>query len=285
MATTAITLVKKVKNLPPVSEAALKLLSLLEQFSVDNNDVVQVLKYDNVLTAKLLKACNSASLGLGDSVSSVDEAVFILGHEQILHIVMTLAFGGAMTASSLGNAMEVSVLWQHSLVSAMASEILLEKVPELDAKANVAFTASLLHDIGKLVLGQTLSAEELSEIRDRIERKQIPVTEAEKEVVGVDHGEVGAALLDNWRLPENIVEAVANHHRPVLKPNPRLSTLVHICNSLAHHSNPTPGQTIHDLRIAEEVVGQFDITGEKMDSMTAAVRESFERVDSFMALV
>jgi putative nucleotidyltransferase with HDIG domain len=282
---TAIALVQKVKNFPPVSQAALKMISLLDKASVDNDDIVQVLKYDNVLTAKLLKACNAPSFGLGEPVASVDQAVLYLGHEQIHHIVMTLAFGSVMTVASLPYTMEVNDLWQHSVITATAVETVLDQVPQLEANTSVAFTASLLHDIGKLVFGQALTAEQLSEIRDLADRKQISGTAAEKEILGVDHAETGAALLQNWRLPESIVEAVGNHHRPALKPEPRLSTVVHISNVIAHQANPPPGQNPHDLRLADEVAAQFGLNAEKLEGMSAAAKESFEHVDRFMAMV
>jgi putative nucleotidyltransferase with HDIG domain len=281
---TAIALVQKLKNLPPVSQAALKLLSLLDRSSVDNDNIVQVLKYDNVLTAKLLRACNAPSFGLADPVASVDQAVLILGHQQILHIVMMLSFKGVMVDSSMANSMETDQLWEHSVLSAVAAETVLDQLPDLDAKANVAFTASLLHDIGKLVMARTLTTEEMTEIRDRAERKQIPGTESEREVVGMDHGEVGAALLKSWRLPEDIVEAVANHHRPVLKPEVRLSALVHVTNAIAHNASQTPGQNLHDLKIADNVATAFGINAQKTESMAEAVRKSSEQVERFMAM-
>jgi putative nucleotidyltransferase with HDIG domain len=281
---TAITLVQNVKNLPPVSQAALKLISLLDRTSTDNDEVVQVLKYDTVLTAKLLKACNAPSFGLGEAVSSVDQAVLILGHEQILHTVITLAFGSVMAAPSQAFTEGANELWQHSLTAATAAETVLNHLPGLNAQPNVAFTAGLLHDIGKLVFAQTLSAEQLAEIRDRAERKLISGTDAEREVLGIDHGETGAALLQSWRLPESIVEAVANHHRPVLKPEIRLSVLVHIVNAVAHHADPFPGQNSHDLKIDHVVGKDLGINSEKLEAIVADARRSVERVNCFMAV-
>jgi putative nucleotidyltransferase with HDIG domain len=281
---TAITLIQNVKNLPPVSQAALKLISLLDQSSTDNDDVVQVLKYDTVMTAKLLKACNAPAFGLSEPVSSVDEAVFILGHEQILHTVITLAFGSVMTTPSPAFTAGANELWQHSLIAATATETVLGYLPSLNAQPNAAFTAALLHDIGKLVFAQTLSAEQLAEIRDRAERKGISGTDAEKEVLGTDHGETGAVLLQSWRLPEGIVEAVANHHRPVLKPEAPLSVLVHIANAVSHHADPVPGQNSHDLKIADGVAREYGINSEKLETIVAEARQSFERVERFMAM-
>ena len=281
---TAIALVQKVKNLPTVSHAALKLISLLDKPSVDNDEIVQIIKYDNVLTAKLLRACNAPSFGLGESVSSVDQAVLILGHTQIFHIVMTLAFGSVMTVSTLPYTIEMNELWEHSLVTAMASQIVLDEVPELNSEANIAFTANLLHDIGKMVLAQTVKTEELSEIRDRISRKQISGTEAEKEVLELDHAEVGAALLQSWRLPENICEAVGNHHRPVITTRPPLSVEVHLANAVAHRAKPPPGQSIHDTLIADNVATGLKINEEKLAGMAKTFGESSEQMDRFMAM-
>jgi len=281
---TAITLIQNVKNLPPVSQAALKLISLLDQPSTDNDDVVQVLKYDTVMTAKLLKACNAPSFGLSESVSSVDQAVFILGHEQILHTVITLAFSSVMTTPSPAFAAGANELWQHSLIAATAIETVLRHLPDLNAQPNAAFTAALLHDIGKLVFAQTLSTSQLAEIRDCAERKLISGTDAEREVLGIDHGETGAALLQSWRLPENIVEAVANHHRPVLRPKGNLSVLVHIVNAVAHQADPVPGQNSHDLKIADAIGKEFGLSPEKLEMIVLDARQSFKSADRFMAM-
>lgn len=281
---TAIALVQNVKNLPPVSQAALKLIGLLDRSSTDNQEVIQVLKYDTVLTAKLLKVCNAPSFGLGEPVSSVDHAVFMLGHEQILHTVLTLAFGSVMATPTHAFTAGANELWQHSLIAASAAEAVFNHLPGLNAQPTVAFTAALLHDIGKLVFAQTLSAEQLAEIRDQTERKLISGSDAEREVLGTDHGETGAALLQSWRLPASIVEAVAHHHRPVLKPEPRLSVLVHIANAVAHHSDTVPGQNSHDLKIAEAVDQDLGINAKKLEVIVADARQSLKRMNRFMSV-
>jgi HD-like signal output (HDOD) protein len=167
---TAHELVAKVKNLPPVSQAALKLVNLLDQPAVSNSEVVLVLKCDNVLTAKLLRACNSPYFGLSEPISSVDQAVLILGHQQILHIVLTLAFGSAMVVPLPGYAVEAKELWRHSLITATAAEVLVDDLTELNVETPVAFTVGLLHDIGKLVLGQALTPDLQAAVRNRVER-------------------------------------------------------------------------------------------------------------------
>src|SRR5689334_15448869 len=95
-------LVARIKNLPPASQAATRLVNLLGQKTVSNEDLVEVLSCDSVLTAKLLRACNSPISGLMEPVSSVDQAVFILGHDQILQLVLSLGFGKTMAVRLTG---------------------------------------------------------------------------------------------------------------------------------------------------------------------------------------
>ena len=277
-------IINKVKNLPPISQAALKLVSLLEQASVSNDEVVQVIKCDNVLTAKLLRACNSPYFGLEEPVSSVDQAVFILGHQQILHIVLTLAFGSAMVVPLPGYAVEANELWRHSLITATAAEIVAAEAYDLNIETPVAFTVGLLHDIGKLVMSQALTPEIQAEVRTLIEQQSCSRSEAEKNILGTDHGEVGACLLQGWHLPEDILEAVANHHRPVLKPRPRLSVVTHVANCLAHLAGSAPGWDGFAVRVEPAAVSALEINESRLEGMVVNVRESFERVDQFMSM-
>lgn len=281
---TAQELVAKVKNLPPVSFAALKLVNLLDQPAVSNDEVVQVLKCDNVLTAKLLRACNSPYFGLEEPVSSVDQAVFLLGHQQILHIVLTLAFGSAMVVPLPGYAVEANELWRHSLVAATAAELVVTELPDLNTDASVAFTTGLLHDIGKLVMGQALTPDTQTDIRKRVEEGGLARSEAELEILGTDHGAVGACLLQGWHVPEDIVESVANHHRPVLVPRPRLSVVTHLSNCLAHLAGSAPGWDGYAVRVNDGIGPALGLDRDRLDSLVAQVRDSFDRVDQFMTM-
>jgi putative nucleotidyltransferase with HDIG domain len=277
---TAHEMVAKARSLPPVSQAALKLVALLDRPDAGNEQVVEVLKHDSVLTAKLLRACNSPAMGLEEPVTSVDQAVFFLGHNQIFQLVTTLAFGGAMAVELPGYSIQASELWRHSLIAASAAEIVIRNDVEV-ADAATGFTAGLLHDIGKLVMGQLLDDELRSAIRGRIAMGRAS-SEAEREVVGTDHAEVGACLLHVWRVPEEIVEAVANHHHPVLEPAVRLSAVAYIANCLAHLVGAAPGWEAYALRGDERVVGHLAINAEKLERMIISVRDSFEHLEQFM---
>ena len=277
-------LVDRVKNLPPVSQAALKLVNLLDQPEADNDEIVNAIKCDNILTAKLLRACNSPYFGLDEPVASVDQAVLILGHQQILHIVLTLAFGSAMVVSLPGYAVEASELWRHSLITAAAAEIIVVEASGINVEKPVAFTVGLLHDIGKLVLSQALTPDLQAAIRHLIEGRQISRSEAEKLVLGTEHGEVGACLLQAWHLPEEIIEATANHHAPVVEPVAKLSTVTHVANCLAHLAGSAPGWDGFAVRVNPAAVTALGIDEHRIEPLVAEVRASFDKVDQFMSM-
>ena len=281
---TAQEIIHKVKNLPPISQAALKLVNLLEQASISNDEIVEVIKCDNVLTAKLLRACNSPYFGLDEPVSSVDQAVLMLGHQQILHIVLTLAFGSAMVVPLPGYAVEANELWRHSLITATAAEIVASEAYDLNVEAPVAFTVGLLHDIGKLVMSQAITPEIQHEIRQLVEQHGCSRTEAERNILGADHGEIGACLLKNWNLPEEILEAVANHHHPVCDPRPKLSVITHVANCLAHLAGSAPGWDGFATRVNAQAVAALNLDEARLEGMVSHVRDAFERVDQFMTM-
>jgi putative nucleotidyltransferase with HDIG domain len=256
----------------------------LDQPAVSNEDVVTVLKYDDVLTAKLLRACNSPYFGFDEQVSSVEQAVMILGHQQILHMVLSLAFGGAMSTRLPGYAIEAKELWFHSLSTAVAAEHLARSGLPMEVEPPVAFTAGLLHDIGKLALHQVLDTGTQTAIRDCIIQQRLPRNVAEREILGTDHCEVGARLLETWRLPVEIVEAVAHHHSPVGTPQPKLSAVIHVSNCLVHLIGSTLGWECYAVIADAGANEALGITPEKLECLMISVHDSAQQVEHFMKL-
>jgi putative nucleotidyltransferase with HDIG domain len=279
---TAKEIASKAANLAAVTPSVLKLIGLLKQSGLANEDVVEVLKHDTVLTAKLLRACNSPSLGFAEPISSVNQAVLLLGYQQILQMVFALTFRETLIAPLSGYAVEANELWRHSLIVAVASELVSHSRPGLNAEPAMAFTAGLLHDIGKLAINQALTPESQAAIRCWNAEHGASRLEAERGVLGTDHAEVGGYLLNLWRLPEEIVEAVANHHDPVLEPRCRLSCVVYLANCLAHLAGSAPGCEADALKMQSRVTTAFELTPETLEGLVIQVRESCERAESLM---
>jgi putative nucleotidyltransferase with HDIG domain len=281
---TAREIVSNLKALRPVSQAAVMLMRMLDQPELNNEAIVESLKRDIVLTARVLKTCNSSFFGFRDGIESVDQAVLLLGHKQLTSIVLSLSVGDTLDVRLEAYGFEAKDLWRHSVSTAAVAEILAqdELIPNLDPSA--AFTAGLLHDIGKLAFTQILAPDLLSRVRHEISEHGFSRIEAEREVIGTDHAEVGAFLLSEWRIPGKIVEAVANHHRPVLKPELCLSAVTCIANSIAHLAGSSPGWEAYAIRVDPVLIESLKLTPERVEMLTIAARESFGSIEQILNL-
>jgi len=283
---TAHELVARTRNLPQIPEVALKLVELLDELESNNLEIVELVKSDAVLTTKLLRICNSSAFALADVVSSVDQAVLLLGHSQVLSLVLSLTFGSTMTGALPGYAIEVNGLWRHAFAAATAAEILVNRGPAAPGMdASVAFTAGLLHDIGKLVMANELSAGTHAAIQKHMSGEGLGSIEAEREFLGTDHAEVGACLLHIWRLPDAIVEAAANHHRPVLEPEPQLSAITHVANRIAHLAEAEPDLAAYAFNGHERVAQVFGLDAKEQGELVAGVRKSTVRAKELLVMV
>ncbi len=282
---TAHELVAKARNLPPVSEAALKLIGLLGRPETANDEIVGLLRSDSLLTARLLRACNSPAFGLDEPVTSVDQAVFLLGYKQIHSLVLSLAFGSTLATPLPAYAIKANGLWRHALLTATATEAAVKRGLNPAVDPSIAFTVGLLHDIGKLVMAQALTRETEAAIRNHMAGEGLGSVEAEREVLGTDHAEVGSCLLYIWRLPDLIVEAAANHHRPVVQPTPRLSAIAHLANRVAHLADDEAAPRTYAFNAEEPVVQAFEFSPTDQANLIADLRNAAEKVKGLMAVV
>jgi len=280
---TANEIIARVKDLPVVSETARKLTMQLNQPDLHRDELVETVRCDNVLTAKLLRVCNSAGCGVREPVVSVDQALLILGDNAIFRMVCAIGFGAALGLRASGHDTEASDLWTHSLSTGIGSEYLAEVESYGDFLPSAAFTAGLLHDIGKTVINKVLTPKARADIRAKISSELLPPFAAEKAVLGTDHSEVGACLLQRWSLPESIVEAVANHHSPVTRPAIQLSAVVYLANCAALFSGAAPGW---EARLAQANNTSAEALGmdvKKVEQIVSGIHDAMQTLPQFQA--
>jgi putative nucleotidyltransferase with HDIG domain len=283
---TATDIINQIKDLPTVPETARKLTKLLSEPDTHREELIQTLRCDNVMTAKLLRVCNSVHTGLSSPVGSLDQAVLLLGDNAIYRMVCAIGFGAAMGFSMPGHAVEANGLWGHSLTTGMGAEYLTEIEAYGDFQPSIAFTAGLLHDIGKHVLNQILTPKYRAEIRTRISQEAHSRVEAEKAVLGTNHAEIGACLLQKWTLPDIIIEAVANHHAPVIQPVVQLSAVVYLANNAAHLAGPTAGACdAFALRPGPSVAELLGLKQERLEQMVASVHGAMKSANQFLSVM
>jgi HD-like signal output (HDOD) protein len=190
------------KDLPTLTGNIIELVRILSSEDIDMNKVLELVKKDPVLVIKMLKIVNSSIYGLPRKVESVEMIVSLLGTKKIRDIILT-----ASVMDVINNVNDS--LWNHSFsTSILVSEIInKEKIA-----VSPGFTiAALVHDIGQIVLS-LFNSKGASMARKIMEEENIPLHEAEKQVIGVDHALVGSWLLEIWGLDESLIYPVAYHH-------------------------------------------------------------------------
>lgn len=223
-------IMEEVNTFPSIPGSASELLSVLRNPEVEIDRIEQVLRTDPGLTANILKLTNSSYFGFANRIGSIRQAVLLLGHVRLRQIVMVSCVNSVMDGPVAGYELPIGALWDHSIAVSVAAEGL---VRELEIRnAEEIFTAALLHDLGKLILGKYV--ERHAEAFDSISDKEMPHELVEKEILGIDHAEVGAVLLEAWGLPEGIVAAVRWHHDPESAGRPQTMTdIVHMADVLS----------------------------------------------------
>jgi putative nucleotidyltransferase with HDIG domain len=219
----------QIEAFPGMPTTAAKLLPLLENYDSTASEIESILKYDPGLTANILKLTNSAYFGIPTRISSVRQAIVLLGWKRLLQVVMTICMSPLMNKTIPGYDLPRGALWQHSVAVSVAAEILVKalRIPDADE----VFTAALLHDVGKLILGGFVK-EDLQQIEDMV-TKGITFDVAESMVLGTNHAEIGGQILDKWSFPSELVSAVQWHHDPEsCEESCNLSDIVHVANTM-----------------------------------------------------
>lgn len=195
---------------PAMPGAAARLLNILDDPATSASEIEDALRYDPGLTANILRLSNSAYFGFASQVGSVHQAVVLLGAKRLTQVVTATCVNAVMDRPVEGYGLSAGALWRHAIAVSVAAEILVNELGL--AEEPEIFTAALLHDVGKLVLGQYISEHMTHLPPEALANK--PFQQVEKEVLGADHAEVGARILERWAFPQRIVHAVRWHHDP-----------------------------------------------------------------------
>ncbi|MCW8983316.1 MAG: HDOD domain-containing protein [Gammaproteobacteria bacterium] len=200
-----------VEKMPAFPASVSTILDITSDINCAPKDLVKVIELDPVLTMKVLKLVNSAYFGLSREVTSVKHSVVYVGINTIKNVAISIAAIGVLPHTS-SSGYNLDQFLQHSLSTAAIARLLARSkgVPESDL--GDYFVASLLHDIGQMVVGQYMPDEFQSALAICNEQ-EIPICEAEREIFGIDHAEIGAMLAESWQLPAALISCIRNHHQ------------------------------------------------------------------------
>ncbi len=208
-------------RLPSLPAIALKVLDLTQQPEVDFKDIANAIQHDPALSTKILKTVNSAFYGQAREISTVSRALQVLG----LNSVKTLALGFSLAGNlkkSPAKGFDHVAYWRRSVYTATAARILSRRAGLVQQEE--AFIGGLLQDMGMVALSQALG-EEYASVLEKANGDHAALRDHERQVFGLDHAEVGAALAESWKLPPVLVAPIRHHEAPD-EADPELLTLV-----------------------------------------------------------
>jgi putative nucleotidyltransferase with HDIG domain len=229
-----------IDRLPSVPDVYCELVEAVADPNTSVTDLAAIVEREGAISAKVLQLANSAFFGLRGEVCSVSNAVSYLGVETLRYLVLMVGVCDQFRSQHFSKAFMEGV-WSHSVQTASLARVIAEAEQTSRAMAEQAFVAALLHDVGKLIFAENLS-KSYREVMEFSKMNEIPVWQAEKQLLRATHAEVGAYLLDLWGLPEAVTKAVALHHEPVAAEGEPVSPLaiLHTANYFAHELQ-TPG--------------------------------------------
>ena len=195
----------------PIPQVALKVLYLIEEGDSETADIAAEIQKDQVLCARTLQLCNSPLFHPKQPIESLNHALAYLGEDRLLRFVISAAVSTLFDSAARGYSLCMGGLFHHAVGTATTAE----RVARFTGAAPVAtaYTAGLLHDIGKVVLDQYIASAYPLFYR-KLNQSQENFTRIEMEVLGTDHTQVGDALAVLWSFPDSLREAICHHHRP-----------------------------------------------------------------------
>lgn len=204
---------KSVQDLPALPTVVMRILKETESPDACTHTIERMLAADQALTSKVLRVVNSAYYGLSGQVTSLSQAIVILGLQQIRNLVLSVSAYSAIKPRTARQQETMRVFWLHSFGTAAATQIIAQRKRLSIQDAETAFVGGLLHDIGRLFLFSNFT-QTYDQVIRYAEQKKMPVEKAELRLLGMDHGAVGAQMAEHWKLPKPLVKMIGEHEAP-----------------------------------------------------------------------
>ena len=215
-------LISTLKEVPAMPNVIVHALNVMKDPDSSTKELAKIISYDQSLSTKVLTLVNSAYYGFPKQITSITQAISLIGMSKAKNIIVTVAMRPMLTNQG------TKELWKHSITTAVGCEYMAKSLKIMDA--DEAFVIGFLHDLGKVVLN--LKDAKLYEKVRETTRTGSNILETEQVYFGTDHCQMGSLLAKKWQLPLLINNAIKYHHEPNLSSMPTACSLVHVVDRL-----------------------------------------------------
>lgn len=277
-------LLEKLNDIPTLPMVATRVTELINDPNSSSSDIADVLKKDQVLTAKVLKLINSPYYGIPGEVTDIRRALAYLGFNTLAQLVLSISIISLFKEKKTG-AFSMAGFWKHALATAVASEIIAKKIDY--PKPEECFTCGLLHDVGKIVLFQ-LSPEDFHKIIEIAEREKISFTDVEKRLEVPPHGYLGEYIANKWRLPMVIRMSIRYHHFDVRKMDTILDSMkpavqiVSLANEIVIKENIGYSGNASGGRITADLLEPLNLLETDLPAIVERIHKEMDNVGGFL---
>jgi len=277
-------LLEKLHDIPTLPIVATKVTELINDPNSSSSDIADVLKKDQVLTAKVLKLINSPYYGIPGEVTDVRRALAYLGFNTLAQLVLSISII-SIFSDKKSTAFSMQGFWKHALATAVASEIIAKKISY--PRPEECFTCGLLHDVGKIVLFQ-LSPDDFMKIVQIAEKEKISFSEVEKRLEVPPHGYLGEYIANQWRLPMVIRMSIRYHHFDVREMDTILDSMkpavqiVSLANELVIRENIGYSGNASGGKITENLLAPLSLVESDLTAIAERIHKEMDNVGGFL---
>lgn len=275
-------IVNKVDDIKVLPTIINQIILLTDDPNSTIQDIEKVILKDQVLTTKILRLANSAYYGYARKITTISQATVLLGFQAIKGIALASIVKSYMTNELKGYSLEKDELWIQSQTCAIISRFIAKKIKYPTPEE--AYIAGLLRDIGKTILNQHME-KEYQEVLSKVNENNISFLDAEKEILGFSHGEIGAKVGEKWNLPKDLVEAIGSHHTPELAiENPLLVSIVHIADAITMMMGIGLGLDGLAYNLSPIAIKALELDEIQLQDIISQVADLIKDEESFLAI-
>lgn len=277
-------IVDKIHNLPTPPIVFTQITKVINNPDTSAYEIGGIIAEDPALTAKVLKLTNSSFYGIPRTITNVKQAIVILGLDAIKSLVISASVFEAFSKNKTLDTEYLETFWRHSLSVAFMAKIITRSANASNLQeAEIAFSAGLLHDIGKLIIVSHLQDEHLKIKSVQLEKPTIPEINIESAVLEFTHADLGSYMAGKWNLPEEICGAILNHHTEDKMSTDQMSAVIHLSDFLVHKNEQSDeDETEYRNPFYEKVWTVLGIDESKTEQMLELLKGEYAKAETFM---